>query len=197
MNPLHQRRTRVPIGSAVHGTVHAVQFYETDDYLVETLSAYTATGLAGGEAVVVVATDPHRSALDDRLAADGVDLAAARERGAYVSLGAAALLARFTVDGALSRSKFAEIVGGVIARARGEGGTRPVRVFGEMVALLWAEGKANAALELEGLWNELGRRGRFALLCAYPTSLFNDGELSTTDVADITSTHDGRAPAAN
>src|SRR6185369_562599 len=48
-----------------------------------------------------------------------------------------------------------------------------VRAFGEMVALLWADGRREAALELEALWNELGANLSFSLLCAYPISAFD------------------------
>ena len=41
-------------------------------------------------------------------------------------------------------------------------------MYGEIVALLWAAGHVNAALELEGFWNELGREIPFSLYCGYP-----------------------------
>ena len=47
-------------------------------------------------------------------------------------------------------------------------------VFGEMVALLWADKKFQAALRLEQLWNELGRTHSFYLRCAYPASGIQD-----------------------
>ena len=47
----------------------------------------------------------------------------------------------------------------------------PVRIFGEMVAVLWAEGKTRAAIRLEELWNALTTR-HVSLLCAYPMSSF-------------------------
>jgi hypothetical protein len=45
-------------------------------------------------------------------------------------------------------------------------------VFGEMVALLWAEGKKEAALEVEALWNDALNDRAFHLHCAYPRSGF-------------------------
>jgi anti-sigma regulatory factor (Ser/Thr protein kinase) len=39
-----------------------------------------------------------------------------------------------------------------------------------MVALLWDAGDVLAAIELEGMWNNLGRQVRFSLLCSYPQS---------------------------
>ncbi|HEY4386628.1 MAG TPA: PAS domain S-box protein, partial [Ktedonobacteraceae bacterium] len=47
-----------------------------------------------------------------------------------------------------------------------------VRIFGEMVALLWAQGNRAAAIRLEDLWNELGQAYAFSLFCAYPMQGF-------------------------
>ncbi len=52
----------------------------------------------------------------------------------------------------------------------------PVRIYGEVVALLWAAGHVNAALELEGLWNELGRQIPFSLFCGYPRHLVESSQ---------------------
>src|SRR5258707_7134750 len=49
-----------------------------------------------------------------------------------------------------------------------------VVAFGEMVALLWAEGNIDAAIRLEQLWNDLARRHAFSLHCAYPITGFHD-----------------------
>ena len=41
------------------------------------------------------------------------------------------------------------------------------------MALLWAEGKSEAAIELEKLWNELAKTYSFSLHCAYPIQGFS------------------------
>ena len=41
-----------------------------------------------------------------------------------------------------------------------------------MVALLWAEGRIDAALQLEEMWNRLAEIYSFSLCCAYPMSGF-------------------------
>jgi signal transduction histidine kinase len=51
-----------------------------------------------------------------------------------------------------------------------------VATFGEMEALLWADGKADAAIRLEQLWIELARTHTFSLFCAYPMSSFKKEE---------------------
>ena len=58
-------------------------------------------------------------------------------------------------------------------------GGEPLRLFGEMVALLWDDGDVAGAIELESLWNELASRHSFALLCAYAmSSLETVGDLA-------------------
>ena len=50
---------------------------------------------------------------------------------------------------------------------------RRVRAFGEMVALLWAQGNQAGAIRLEELWNDLARTHLFSLLCGYPMNAFS------------------------
>jgi len=64
--------------------------------------------------------------------------------------------------------------------------TRHVYVFGEMVAILWADQNYDAALELEELWNELACRVPMTLLCAYPSAAF---ELDETGQRRICGAH--------
>src|SRR2546430_870878 len=53
---------------------HAVQFYETDAFLVSMIARFAAAGLTRGEAVVVVATHAHSAALIDALRAKRIDV---------------------------------------------------------------------------------------------------------------------------
>ena len=50
-----------------------------------------------------------------------------------------------------------------------------VVVLGEMVAVLWAQKKYEAAIRLEDLWNELALTSSFCLCCAYPANAFREG----------------------
>jgi hypothetical protein len=60
---------------------HVIFVYETDAYLVDAVSRFVSSGLAAGEATIVIATPPHQEQLDARLRAYGVDLAAACAQG--------------------------------------------------------------------------------------------------------------------
>jgi signal transduction histidine kinase/ActR/RegA family two-component response regulator len=148
---------------------HTVQLYEDERFLVGSVASFIGAGLRDDEIVVSIATRAHRDGLDEHARAVGLDLAAARARGSYIELDAAELLASITVDGAIAATRFRELVGGVIGEAT-QGG--PVRVFGELVALLWAEGRREDAIRVEQLWNEVAQRLPFSLLCGYPLHAF-------------------------
>lgn len=151
-------------GAAQRG--HVVQFYAREWELAAGVGEYLAEALDAGCAVVVVATPAHRLAFESYLAGVDANVAAARADGRYHAIDAAALLHRFAEAGQVDPASFEAEVGQVI-RAAGAGG-RPVRLYGEMVALLWEAGQLNAALELEGLWNDLARDIPFGLYCGYP-----------------------------
>jgi MEDS: MEthanogen/methylotroph, DcmR Sensory domain len=163
----------VETGGRVEPRAHVVQFYETDEQLIRTSGAYLRDGLRAGEAVVVIATRPHRRSFDTALAADRVDLDAARASGRLVTLDARETVDRLLVDGWPDAERFDAVIGTVIRQAAAPGGG--VRAFGEMVALLWDEGRVPAALELEAQWNRLGEQVPFSLYCSYAaTSVAGD-----------------------
>src|SRR5262249_8855141 len=141
---------------------HVVQFYESDAFLAEVVSRFVVEGLAAGEAVVVIATGAHRRDVEQRLRARGVDPAAAGREARYVALDAAETLARFMIDARPDPVRFDEVLSAPILRASAGGGRR-VRAFGEMVALLGAQGNFEGAIRLEALWNELSCRLPFSL----------------------------------
>jgi hypothetical protein len=154
------------------GHDHAVEFYETSAFLVETVSAFVAPALLARNAAVVVATPEHREAFAAALAAAGIDVDTAIGDGRYHVFDAAELLSLFMIDGAPHPGLFREVVGAVLARA--SAGGRQVKVYGEMVALLWADGDVTSTIALEDLWNDLAAEHSFALLCAYPLQRFDD-----------------------
>jgi signal transduction histidine kinase len=170
----------VPKGSwSQHGDhQHGVQFYSQDKFLLEELSEYIRNALQAGDAAVVVATEQHRDVLLPWLTTQGLDIAALIDQGRLVSLDAGQVLASVMSDGWPNQELFNDVIGKIVAKALACAGTEHPRVaiFGEMVALLWAEGKADAAIRLEQLWNELAHSKSFSLFCAYPMSSFDREE---------------------
>ena len=150
---------------------HVVQFYGRDEELADRVTDYLLGALDGGGVAVVIATPEHRREFETRLGQAGVDLAGARDDGSYVALDAGQMLSELMVADKLDSAAFDRVTGAVIRRA-GAGG-RPVRAFGEMVALLWDDGLVSAAVRLEAMWEELGSKHPFSLFCGYRTDAVN------------------------
>ena len=155
------------------GHDHLVEFYESEAFLVDTVCDFFVPALRDGDAVIVVATAAHRHEFEVALDAAGIALDAAAREGRYNSFDAMDLLSRFMVDGKPDVERFRRTIGAVMDRA--SAGGRQIRVYGEMVALLWDEGDVASALALEDLWNDLARIRPFVLLCAYPMRAFGQG----------------------
>lgn len=149
---------------------HFVGFYETEAFLVDSVRDFLAPGLLAGDAAIVVATDTHRDSFDRALMAAGIELPEARRCGRYIALDASEALTTFMVDGMPDAARFRTTIGQLVSRAAER--ARNVRIYGEMVAVLWDEGNVAAAIALEDLWNDLATRYPFSLFCAYPMCAF-------------------------
>ncbi|MGA9814444.1 MAG: MEDS domain-containing protein [Terriglobales bacterium] len=161
-------------GQDSHG--HVVQFYTEDAALLRTVSRFIGTALGAGDAAVVIASKAHRDGLSRQLKERGFDVTGAIRQGRLITVDAAETLSRFMREGLPDPECFASAVGGLFDQIRAAAGPSRVVAFGEMVALLWAEGKPEAAIRLEELWNDLASTCSFALHCAYPITNFNRDE---------------------
>ena len=134
------------------------------------LSSFIGSALSNGHSAVIIATQAHIDNLSRKLRESGFELGEASRQERYVALPATEVMAKFMINGQPDPIRFYETIGSVILRAaeasQSEG--RRVVAFGEMVALLWAEGQDEAALRLEKLWNQLATMHSFSLHCAYP-----------------------------
>jgi hypothetical protein len=155
---------------------HAIQFYSGDDLLLDSLSEFVSAALRAGDSCFVLATQAHLNGLAERLKARGVDTGRAVKRRRYVTVDAFQVLAQLMVDGKVDKTRFDDFIREVLLplKAAAESKLRRVAVCGEVVALLWADGKAEAAIELERLWNELGTQGSYCLRCFYRIASFSD-----------------------
>jgi PAS domain S-box-containing protein len=153
---------------------HVVQFYQEDRPLIEELARLMGTALISGQAAVVVATTAHRDALASELRARDLNLSTAVAEGRYVALDACETLRQITIGQMPDPELFSALIGTTILKANAVSKTDVpcTVVFGEMVALLWAEGKYDAAIRLEQFWNTLAGKHAFHLRCAYPMAGF-------------------------
>ena len=180
-------------GIAMDPAAHVVRFYETDAFLLDAVATFCADAILTDGAALVVATAEHRAGIAERLRTRGL-LDTGDDHDAYLALDAAETLSQFTVHGEVDAARFMEVIGGVISDTAKSG--RPVRVFGEMVSLLVAEGHPAAAIRLEELWNDLQARHThpFSLFCAYPIDHFA-GEDHQDLFSDVCAVHSQVVPA--
>ena len=149
---------------------HVIQLYTDEAFLTRAISHFVGAGLEHGEGGVMIATPAHLQAVTRALGVT-VDVASARARDQLVILDAQACLDGFMVDGRPHPEKFFAVVGVVLDRVTAAGYPR-MRLFGEMVDLLW-DHNLKATLELEALWSQVLAARRVALLCAYQIDNFD------------------------
>lgn len=151
--------------SEVRPRNHIVQLYEDDDLLTRRVSHYLREGLERQEAVIAIASQPHRESFTEQLARDEVDVDKVLGERQLILFDADDLLSRFMTDGQPDEAKFQATVGDILEESGGS--FRGLRLYGEMVDVLWREGNVTAALRLEHLWHQLLHRQDLPLLCAY------------------------------
>ncbi|HKE92769.1 MAG TPA: MEDS domain-containing protein [Povalibacter sp.] len=144
---------------------HSVQFFDCDDQQAHCVANYVRGGIDSGCTCIVVATPEHRTAINARLQGLGLDVAALASSYQYVELDAQMLLERFLDGERCNQERFHQVFNTLLGQAASRG--EPLRIYGEMVNVLAGQGRFDAALELEELWNELSRQHRFTLLCGY------------------------------
>ena len=165
---------------------HVVLFYRDEQELAERVSEHLLPAIQEGGVAIVVATPDHRRFFERYLADAGVDVAAASARGAYLALDASETIRGFMVADRPDPAGFWQAISPMLQQAAKAG--RPVRVFGEMVSLLWDASLIDAAIEVEAMWNELGGQYPFALLCAYSARLVS-GDRDHDALAEVCRLH--------
>jgi hypothetical protein len=150
---------------------HAVHVYANDSAICQELIRFIEDGLVLGQSVLVAANGQHRACI----AAWRSDHPSISASEVLLVADAEETLQTFMVAGIPDPVLFEATIGALVERAARGG--RPVRVFGEMVALLWADGNVAGALALETLWNDLASNRRFFLLCAYPEVVLGEAPL--------------------
>ena len=169
---------------------HICQIYGDEQIFMDALSGFVGGGLRAGESVIVIGTAGHLHQLEKALRSNWLDLDRARWEDRYIALLAQETLSKFMVNGWPDEELFRQTAMSVIQRARGNG--RKVRAFGEMVAVLWAQGNAAATIRLEHLWNKLQADEQFPLFCAYPKAGFTQN--AAESMQTICSTHNKVIP---
>ena len=146
---------------------HAVRFYETTESICGTVAVFLGGGFIRKEPALVIATPPHRLAIAEALrSVNSASADALEAAGALVMIDAGATLGAFMVNDTPDPVRFESVAGGAIESLAGppEGA---VRIYDEMVDVLWKREEADAAMRLETLWDRLAVNRHCSLLCGH------------------------------
>ena len=149
---------------------HAVCFYEDSPSLARTVARFIGEGLAASQAAVIVATASHGATIREQLTALGVHYQEGIEQGELLMFDAEEVLNRFMVGNRPDAARFEDTITPILEKASGKR-RRLVRIYGEMVDVLWSNGQEDAALSLETLWHQLIAGRKCSLLCGYSSSV--------------------------
>ena len=139
---------------------HEILFCSDETVLLDGLTSFIAAALNSGNAAIVWATESHRDSLLQRLQSQGVDIAAAIQRGTFISSDAAE---------SPDLTRMLKTIAGLSEAAAKAGKEHPrIAVCGERAGRFWVEGKTDEAIRLEQLLNELAKRQDVDILCPYP-----------------------------
>ncbi len=150
-------------------TFHEAQIYSNDASLLDGFTSFVAGGLNAGDAVVVLASEAHRQGLFQKLQTQGFDLEAIVASGGYISVDACETVSSFMVDDQPDSDQLGSLVSSLVKTASKapNGATRRVSVCGECAPFLWTQGKLDAALRVEELWDAAIHKYGLSTLCGY------------------------------
>ncbi len=152
---------------------HILQIYENDEIFLDTLTRFIGGGINTGDSSIIISTQNHLDAVNNGLKNHGINVDALISDNSFIPLNAQETLSKFMINGWPDEYLFNQTVSQLLKKAQGAN-KRKVRAFGEMVAILWAQGYNGATVQLEHLWNNFCQKEAFCLFCAYPKSGFTD-----------------------
>jgi len=175
---------------------HIVQLYQDKDFLNRAVCRFVGAGFENGEGIILVSTPSHWDAFRPRLEADGLDIEAARERGQLTVVDADQCLSRFMRNTMPDPDVFPGVFSNVVDQARDGGRYQTVRVWGEMVNLLWERGNATASMNLEDQFDQLGKKVDIAIFCSFLMDNFN-GDVHAHMLPRLGTNHSHLIPVEN
>jgi MEDS: MEthanogen/methylotroph, DcmR Sensory domain len=108
----------------------------------------------------------------------GVDSQERIEHGELLMFDADEVLNRLMVGNRPDAECFEDTINAILDKPAG-GRKRLVRIYGEMVDVLWSSGREDAALSLEILWHQLIAGRKCSLLCGYASGVCQDEGFNT------------------
>lgn len=157
----------------VTGT-HEVGFYPDDDSLSAAMTRFIEAALKLRNPIIVLSTEPRRTKLLDGLQSRGWDVSGALRDGSLIALDSNQVLPTFMVNDWPDSARLLETAGDLIRQAAkaAKGEHARVAACGALAPVLLAQGKVEAAIQVERLWDTITRNYDIDLLCAYSSRSF-------------------------
>lgn len=169
----------VPRHNGQATTRHEVEFYSDDAAFVDGFARGIKAALNSGNPVIVIANEPHRAAIFERLQADQVDVHTAIENGNYRAGDPRDTLSAVMRGDMPDAALCSEVVNALVRKAcNGRSQHARAAIFGECAPTLLADGNVEAAVRLEHLWEEITSRCQADTLCGYLWRAFPEKENS-------------------
>lgn len=134
--------------------------------LAQDLLTYVLTGLERGDTCLIIATPEVLIRLQKGLRNNHIDVAAALRTGQYIIRDAEEVLTSITRDHHVDPALFSAEIGKLFIACHQR--QQPIRVFGEMVALLARQERVESIAHLERYWHDFTHTNPCSLYCAYP-----------------------------
>jgi DNA-binding NarL/FixJ family response regulator len=159
---------------------HEAEFFPNDGSFQMGLTRFIEAAFKIRNPVILVATPLQQRSILESLEARGWDVVAARRDGSYRELDPIETLATFMVKDWPDPDRFRTVATHLILQAaKAAKGEHPrVAACGVCAPTLWAEGKRDAAIQVERLWDEIARSYDVDVLCGYVSTDFERQENS-------------------
>jgi len=151
---------------------HGVAFYDDEARLVDDFARYADPIVKTGIVLLVLSIASRREKLERSLRLRGVDVDRATDEGRIMWLVVEDALSSLMVDDRPDETRFSTLMAPIVAEATARAKAQRTRIaaWGECAPTLWRQGKAEAAVRVEQLWDQMARRHQIETFCAYTTN---------------------------
>jgi len=146
---------------------HQIHFYPDEPSLVNGLAHVMAKALQADKAVIAILTERHRLEIIHLLESRRIAVEAMRSEGRFICLDAAEIMRDCVVNGRLDAPRMFDSALEIIESLREAYPDAGIVACGEGAGVLCAQGHGQAAVQMEKLWDAMGRRFSLELFCAY------------------------------
>jgi len=170
----------LPLQKAEAKRVHEVASYRDDSAFVDGFTRFIETALKKGNPAIAIVTEAHRISILRQLQTRNGNVAVAMQKGLYISLDVNETLSTLVVNDWPDATRLFQRSSNLIREAaRTVTGHAPrVAICGECAPILWAQGKPDAAIQLERLWDTIAASHDVEILCGYSFATLGQSENS-------------------